>query len=62
MKQKNVIFAWMVNVGIHVQHVIKKYALLVQMFVEIIYVKVLYVLIALYFAIYVKIYFAKNVL
>ena len=55
MKQKNVIYDQMVIVGIYVHFVIKIYVIIVQISVEIIHVKILYVLIAHYFVIYAKI-------
>ena len=55
MKQRNVIYVQMAFVGICALFVIKIYALLVQISAGIIYAKILYVLIAHYFVIYVKI-------
>ena len=55
MKQKNIIFAQMLIIGIYVQNLIKIYTLLVQISVEIIYVKILCILISHYFVIFAKI-------
>ena len=55
MKQRNVIYVQMAIVGMCALFVIKIYVLLVQISAGIIYAKILYVLIAHYFVIYVKI-------
>jgi hypothetical protein len=55
MKPKNVIYAQMLIVVIYAHFVMKIFVLIVQISVEIIHVKILYVLSALYFVIYAKI-------